>query len=232
MATGIHGIHSRFKAVKGFEEGEAEKEDEERRYAHDGQGLLESIVMAVKPVHDEMENTREKEGYHCSQGIVHTLVSQKGLYTIQTVMVERKAPDQSSKYGAIESKPKGQGVHIESCQHGPPVFQDIAETGYEDNDHEDKGDGSQKREDGYQGKGNGCGNEDDENPAPGIEDKEAYGTGDGCSLQFGMGDIDEYVQKCNQHEHPMGTDTGGSFQTVGLGLQEITSLGYRVLYVL
>ena len=52
------------------------------------------------------------------------------------------------------------------------------------------------------------------------------------NLQFGMGDIDEYVQKCNQHEHPMGTDTGGSFQTVGLGLQEITSLGYRVLYVL
>ena len=147
-------------------------------------------------------------------------------------MVERKAPDQSSKYRAIESKSEGQGVHIESCQHGPPVFQDIAETGYEDNDHEDKGDGRQKREDGYQGKGNGCGDEDDENPAPGIEDKEAYGAGDGFSLQFGMGDIDEYVQKCNQHEYPMGTDTGGGFQTVGLGLQEITSLGYRVLYVL
>ena len=131
-----------------------------------------------------------------------------GVYTIQSVMVERNAPDQSSKYRTIESKPEGQGIHVESCQHGPPVFQDIAEPGYEDDNHENKGHRRQEREEEHQGKGYGGGDENQQDPAPGVKDEEAHGAGNGFSLQFRVGNIDEYVQKGNHHEHPMGTDGG------------------------
>ena len=60
MAAGIHCIHSRFKAVEGFDEGEEEKEDKKRRHSHNGQGLLQGIMVAVEPAHDKMENDREK----------------------------------------------------------------------------------------------------------------------------------------------------------------------------
>lgn len=80
MAAGIHCIHSRFKAVEGFDEGEEEKEDKKRRHSHNGQGLLQGIMVAIEPAHDKMENDREKEGCHRGQGIFQALVPQKALW--------------------------------------------------------------------------------------------------------------------------------------------------------
>ena len=122
-------------------------------------------------------------------------------------ITEKKAVGQIHIH--MKAEESGHAVHIKPRQHRPPVLDNVAQPGKENNEHKDKGHGCQKGKKGNQGKSDDRRHKDGEDPLPGVKDKEADNKSDGKSLVLRPYKVDEHVEKSDHHENQMGGSKAG-----------------------
>ncbi len=195
---GVHSVHGVYavESVQGLYKRHEEKNDEKRRHPHDGHGPFQGIMIMVEPQHDEMETQGDQEGY---DGGMQGADGEK--------ITEKKAVGQIHIH--MKAEESGHAVHIKPRQHRPPVLDNVAQPGKENNEHKDKGHGCQKGKKGNQGKSDDRRHKDGEDPLPGVKDKEADNKSDGKSLVLRPYKVDEHVEKSDHHENQMGGSKAG-----------------------